>query len=188
MASPPRITGCSVHVKEAYRGLPIRPEQWPGLVVRLDEGDSFVIDTQDCFGLASGCGIYGCLGDAGAHIMQSCGIGPISKWVDDHIFSGSCVATLMSTTSGKHNGPRTLQVTEGSFTMEATFGSKAQSCLTISLKSLTKICLALCVISPRPQKGSLSCYIYISFTLIAHKPDASEALTAGPVSWLPQSI
>ena len=35
---------------------------------------------------------------------------------------------------------------------------------------------------------SLCCYIYISFTLIAHKPDASEALTVGPVSWLPQSI
>jgi hypothetical protein len=33
---------------------------------------------------------------------------------------------------------------------------------------------------------SLCCYIYISFTLLAHKPDASEALTVGPVSWLPR--
>ena len=73
-------------VKEAYRGLPIKPEQWPGLVVRLDEDDSFAIDTRDCFGLASGCGIYGRLGDAGAQILRSRGIGPISKWVDDHIF------------------------------------------------------------------------------------------------------
>ena len=38
------------------------------------------------------------------------------------------------------------------------------------------------------QSLSLCCYIYISFTLIAHKPDASETLTVGPVSWLPQSI
>lgn len=72
-------------VKEAYRTVPIRPEQWPGLVVRLDE-DSFAIDTRDCFGLASGGGVYGLLGDAGAQIMHSRGIGPLSKWVDDHIF------------------------------------------------------------------------------------------------------
>ena len=54
--------------------------------IRLNEGDSFAIDMRDCFGLASGCGIYGRLGDAGAQIMRSHGIGPISKWVDDHIF------------------------------------------------------------------------------------------------------
>ena len=30
--------------------------------------------------------MYGLLGDAGTQIMRSHGIGPISKWVDDHIF------------------------------------------------------------------------------------------------------
>ena len=73
-------------VKEAYRNIPIGPKQWPGLVVCLDKEDSFPIDTQDCFGLASGGGLYGRLGDAGAQIMCFHSIGPLSKWVDDHIF------------------------------------------------------------------------------------------------------
>jgi hypothetical protein len=83
---PPGSQAAVRDVKEAYRTIPIKPEQWPGLVVRLDEDDSFAIDTRDCFGLASGGGVYGLLGDAGAQIMRSRGIGPISKWVDDHIF------------------------------------------------------------------------------------------------------
>jgi len=45
-----------------------------------------MIDMRDCFGLASGGGLYGHLGDAGAQIMRSHGIGPLSKWVDDYIF------------------------------------------------------------------------------------------------------
>ena len=83
---PPGSQAAVRDVKEAYRNVPIRPEQWPGLVVRLDEEDSFAIDTRDCFGLASGGGLYGRLGDAGAQIMRFHGIGPLSKWVDDHIF------------------------------------------------------------------------------------------------------
>jgi hypothetical protein len=83
---PPGSQAAVRDVKEAYRNVPIKPEQWPGLVVRLDEDDSFAIDTRDCFGLASGGGLYGRLGDAGAQILRSRGIGPLSKWVDDHIF------------------------------------------------------------------------------------------------------
>jgi len=83
---PPGSQAAVRDVKEAYRTIPIKPEQWPGLVVRLHEEDSFAIDTRDCFGLASGGGVYGLLGDAGAQIMRSHGIGPLSKWVDDHIF------------------------------------------------------------------------------------------------------
>lgn len=83
---PPGSQAAVRDVKEAYRTVPIKPDQWPGLVVRLDEGDSFAIDTRDCFGLASGGGVYGRLGDAGTQIMRARGIGPISKWVDDHIF------------------------------------------------------------------------------------------------------
>ena len=73
-------------VKEAYRTIPIRPDQWPGLVVRLRRDDEFAIDTRDCFGLASGGGVYGHLGDASMQIMRSHGIAPLSKWVDDHVF------------------------------------------------------------------------------------------------------
>ena len=56
------------------------------MVVRLHEDDSFAIDTRNCFGLASSGGCYGRIGDAGAQLARSRGIGPISKWVDDHVF------------------------------------------------------------------------------------------------------
>jgi hypothetical protein len=35
---------------------------------------------------ASAGGVYGHLADAGADILRANGIGPLSKWVDDHIF------------------------------------------------------------------------------------------------------
>ncbi|KAF5384798.1 hypothetical protein D9615_000946 [Tricholomella constricta] len=73
-------------VAEAYRSIPIEPSQWPGLVVKLRDGDSFAINTNDNFGLASAGGVYGLVSDAGADIFRAEGIGPISKWVDDHIF------------------------------------------------------------------------------------------------------
>ena len=73
-------------VKEAYHTIPLAPSQWPGMVIRLHEDDSFVIDTRNCFSLASSGGCYGRIGDAGAQLTCSQGIGPISKWVDDHVF------------------------------------------------------------------------------------------------------
>lgn len=73
-------------VKEAYRTILIKPSQWPGIVVRLPGSDAFAVDTMDCFGLASGCGCYGIVGDAGSQIIRANGMGPLSKWVDDHIF------------------------------------------------------------------------------------------------------
>jgi hypothetical protein len=73
-------------VKEAYRTIPLRPSQWAGLVVRLEGSDRFAIDTCNCFGLASSGGIYGRIGDAGAQLFRANGIGPVSKWVDDHVF------------------------------------------------------------------------------------------------------
>ncbi|CAA7269340.1 unnamed protein product [Cyclocybe aegerita] len=78
--------GIKRDVKEAYRTIPIKPSQWPGLVVRLRGEDRFAIDTRNCFGLASGAGSYGIVGDAGAQVMRANGIGPLSKWVDDHLF------------------------------------------------------------------------------------------------------
>jgi hypothetical protein len=48
--------------------------------------DSFGIDTAGCFGLASASGVYGQVADAGSDIFRMSGIGPLSKWVDDHIF------------------------------------------------------------------------------------------------------
>lgn len=83
---PPGLEGATRDVKEAYHTVPLHPSQWPGMVVRLSEDNSFAIDTQNAFGLASGAGIYGRVADAGVDIMRAQGLGPITKWVNDHLF------------------------------------------------------------------------------------------------------
>lgn len=83
---PPGSEAATRDVKEAYRTVPLAPSQWPGMVVKLSDEDSYAIDTQNAFGLASGAGIYGLVADAGMDIMRAKGLGPISKWVDDHLF------------------------------------------------------------------------------------------------------
>ena len=83
---PPGSQAAVRDVEEAYRTVPIKPSQWPGLVIRISEGDTFTIDTCNCFGLVSGGGCYGKIGDAGAQLMRAFGIGPLLKWVDDHLF------------------------------------------------------------------------------------------------------
>lgn len=72
-------------VSEAYRTVPIHPSQWPGAVVRISE-DQFCIDTCMCFGLSPSAGAYGNLADAGLDLFRAKGIGPNSRWVDDHLF------------------------------------------------------------------------------------------------------
>lgn len=72
-------------VSEAYRTIPIHESQWPGSVVRVAE-DLFCIDTCMCFGLRPSAGAYGNLADAGLDLFRSKGIGPASRWVDDHLF------------------------------------------------------------------------------------------------------
>jgi hypothetical protein len=77
----------SVHnVAEAYRTIPVIPTQWPSLVVRLQADDQFAVNMCNNFGLASAGGIYGMVADARADIFRSNGIGPLAKWVDDHVF------------------------------------------------------------------------------------------------------
>lgn len=83
---PPGFQAAIRDVKEAYRTVPVKPAHWPGMVVQVGSDDHFAIDTRICFGLASSAGTYGRVGDAAAEIFRSRGIGPISKWVDDHIF------------------------------------------------------------------------------------------------------
>ncbi|KAJ3472811.1 hypothetical protein NLI96_g13248 [Meripilus lineatus] len=73
-------------IAEAYRTMPLHPSQWPGAVVRISPNDQFCIDTSAAFGVASNAGAYGHIADAGTDIMRSRGLGPISKWVDDHVF------------------------------------------------------------------------------------------------------
>jgi hypothetical protein len=83
---PPGSQAAVWDVAEAYRTILVAPSQWPGLVIRLQGDDSFTIDTTDCFGLASSAGTYGIVTD----IARAHGIGPMSKWVDDHIFFRIC--------------------------------------------------------------------------------------------------
>jgi hypothetical protein len=73
-------------VSEAYRTIPVHHDQWPGLVVQLQGKNSFVANTNNSFVLTSAGEAHGLLVDAGMDIFQANGIGPLSKWVDDHIF------------------------------------------------------------------------------------------------------
>lgn len=83
---PPGSQAAIRDVAEAYRTIPIIPDQWPGLVVKLLDDDQYAINTCNNFGLTSAGGIYGEVGDATLDIFRAQGVGPISRWVDDHIF------------------------------------------------------------------------------------------------------
>ena len=82
---PPGSQAALRDVSEAYRTVPLNPSEWPGLVVRTSP-TSFAIDTCLCFGFGPSGGIYGNLAGAGTDLLRANGIGPISRWVDDHIF------------------------------------------------------------------------------------------------------
>ena len=83
---PPGSQASIRDVAEAYRTIPVMPAQWPGLVIRLQADDQFAVNTCNNFGLTSAGGVYGALADAGADIFRGQGMGPLAKWVDDHIF------------------------------------------------------------------------------------------------------
>ena len=83
---PPRSQASICDVADAYRTIPIIPAQWPGLIVCLQADDQFAINTCNNFSLTSAGGVYGALADAGADIFRGEGMGPLTKWVDDHIF------------------------------------------------------------------------------------------------------
>jgi hypothetical protein len=82
---PPHSQVATRDVAEAYRTVPLHYSQWPGTVVRTGE-DAFCIDTTASFGFSPSAGVYGALADAGADLFRYQGIGPLAKWVDDHIF------------------------------------------------------------------------------------------------------
>lgn len=73
-------------VRDAFRSVPLHPDQWPGHVVRVAGEDQFVVDTAVSFGGAPAPGLYGHVADAALDILRAKGIGPSSKWVDDHAF------------------------------------------------------------------------------------------------------
>lgn len=73
-------------IADAFRSVPSDPSQWPGAVVRASE-DEFFVDTNVMFGIASGVGVHGSVADAGIDLFRWRGMGPASKWVDDHLFA-----------------------------------------------------------------------------------------------------
>ena len=91
---PPGSQGAVRDVAEAYRTIPLRPDNWPGAVVRMPGNDNFGVNICNMFGVRSGGGVYGYPADAGMDIMRAKGIGPISKWVDDHLFIRMLVDTI----------------------------------------------------------------------------------------------
>ena len=82
---PPHSQIAMRDVAEAYRTIPLHHPQWPGTVMRTGE-DAFCIDTMAVFGFSPSSGIYGTVAEAGANIFRYKGIGPLAKWVDDHVF------------------------------------------------------------------------------------------------------
>jgi hypothetical protein len=83
---PPGSQAACRDVAEAYQTIPLTPSQWPGTVVRLSENDQFAINTSNSFSLATAGGVYSLIGDATVDLMRATGIGPVTKWVDDHVF------------------------------------------------------------------------------------------------------
>jgi hypothetical protein len=74
-------------IAEAYRIIPLREDQWAGVVVRIsNHPELFALNTCNSFGCATAGGLFGVFGDALADLLRAKGIGPIIKWVDDFIF------------------------------------------------------------------------------------------------------
>ena len=74
------------NVSEAYHIVPLHFSQWPRAIVCLSNLDSFAINTNSAFGMGLTLGVYGNLKDAGVDIIHTVGLGPLDKWVGDHIF------------------------------------------------------------------------------------------------------
>lgn len=77
LSSGSQVTICDV--REVYCTILIRPEQWPGIIVRFRDPNSFTINTMDCFGLGSGCRCYSIIGNTKTQIFRARGMGPILK-------------------------------------------------------------------------------------------------------------
>jgi hypothetical protein len=82
---PPGSEAACEDVKEAYRSIPIRTEDWLALVVRIGE-DQFCPDTCLCFGARPGDGLHGEVADTFLDIARATGLGPVLPWVDDNVW------------------------------------------------------------------------------------------------------
>ena len=81
---PPGSQASIHNVAEAYRTIPVKPNQWPRLVIWLQADDQFAVNVCNNFGLMSAGGVYGTLADAGADIFQGHGMGPLANYNAQH--------------------------------------------------------------------------------------------------------
>ncbi|KAJ3494034.1 hypothetical protein NMY22_g20129 [Coprinellus aureogranulatus] len=82
---PPGSQMAVLDVKEAYRSVPLHHTQWPAAVIRADD-DEFYGELCASFGSSTAPGVYGAVADCALDIFRSKGMGPVTRWVDDHIF------------------------------------------------------------------------------------------------------
>ena len=82
---PPGSQAAVQDVAEAYCTIPLHPSQWP-VVVTCVRDNSFCIDTCTYFSTSRAAEGYGHVADAGTDIFWVRGVGPVSKWVNNHIF------------------------------------------------------------------------------------------------------
>ena len=82
---PPGSEAATRDMAEAYRTIPLHPSQWPAGVVKISDTLGY-IDMNLAFGSTPAAGAYGHMADACCEILRFHGIGPLDKWVDDHIF------------------------------------------------------------------------------------------------------
>ena len=88
---PPGSLRACRDVSEAYRIIPLAKDQWPGVVICLEEDSPsnpklFALNTCTCFGKKSSRGLFGYFGDALLDIFCAAGVGPSLRWVDDFVF------------------------------------------------------------------------------------------------------
>jgi len=85
--------GACRDIAKVYRIVPLARDQWPGVVVRLEDDHNptpFALNTCTCFGKKSSGGLFGMFGDALLDILQAASIGPSLRWVDDFVFFTIC--------------------------------------------------------------------------------------------------
>ena len=82
---PPGSKAATRDIAEAYCTVPLHHSQWPAAVVHTSHSEG-CIDTCLAFSASPSAGVYSHIVDAAAEIFRHHGIGPLNKWVDDHIF------------------------------------------------------------------------------------------------------
>lgn len=146
---PPGSQGAVRDVAEAYRTVPLHPTQWAAAVVRLAEADRFAINTCTAFGGVPNAGVYGNLADAGLDIMRSKGLGPMVRWVDDHVFIRLRIQFVAQYNALREVWRQSVEAWRGDGSREATSGLGATLSPMVGWRSSMKTCASLSATAQR---------------------------------------